>query len=51
MTDIQTGLRKLAALLRERADAYDQAKLVKSALWVRGTIGLKLLRRKLGRKD
>jgi hypothetical protein len=48
--NIQTSLRKLAAELRQRADAYDQAKLVKCALWVRSAVGLRLLQRKLGRK-
>lgn len=47
---IQADLRKLAAELRQKADDHDQGKLVKSALWVRSIVGLKLIQRKLGRK-
>jgi hypothetical protein len=50
VTNVSMDLRKLAAELRQQADAYDQAKTVKCALWVRSVIGLKLLQRKLGRK-
>jgi hypothetical protein len=42
-------LRKLAQQLRERADAYDQRKLIKSAQIIRGSVALSLLRKKLGR--
>jgi hypothetical protein len=49
VTTPQTNLRKLAAELRQKADEHDQAKLVKSALWVRSIVGLTLMKRKLGR--
>jgi len=44
-------LRKLAELLRAKADEYDQKKLVKCAQIVRSARGLKLLARKLGRNS
>lgn len=42
-------LRKLAQQLRQRADAYDQQKLIKCAHVIRGSVALSLLRKKLGR--
>jgi hypothetical protein len=43
--------RKLAELLRQVADEYEQKKLVKCAQIVRGARGLKLLARKIGRNS
>lgn len=43
-------LRKLAQHLRAQADRLEQNKTVKCAQIIRGTIGLKLLQRKIGRK-
>lgn len=46
---MQDDLRKLAQLLREQADEYDQQKMLKCAQVIRGSIGLTLLKKKLGR--
>ena len=47
---MQKELRKLAELLRQKADEYDEKKLLKCAQVIRGSVGLTLLKRKLGRK-
>lgn len=46
---MQEELRKLAAELRKEAVAYEQRKMVKCAELIRGSVGLTLLKRKLGR--
>lgn len=47
---MQNELRKLAEALRKEAVEYEKRKLVKCAEIVRGSVGLTLLKRKLGRK-
>jgi len=44
-------LRKLAQVLRQKADELEQQKLVKCAQIIRGARGLRLLQRKLGRNS
>lgn len=47
---MQDELRKLATLLRKRADEYDQNKLIKNAHIVRSATALGLLKQKLRSK-
>jgi len=47
---MQNELRKLAEALRKEAGEHDKRKLVKCAELIRGSVGLTLLKRKLGRK-
>jgi hypothetical protein len=47
---MQEELRKLAAELRKEADEHEKRKMVKCAELIRGSVGLTLLKRKLGRK-
>lgn len=46
---MQDELRKVAQELRRQADQYDQQKLVKTAKVLRASVGLTLLKRKIGR--
>jgi len=46
---MQDELRKLAEVIRQQAAEYEKRKLIKCAQILRGTIGLNLLKRKLGR--
>lgn len=46
---MQSELRKLAALLRQKTAEDKQRKLVKCAQIVRGHVGLAILRKKLGK--
>ncbi len=49
LRSMQEELRKLAAELRKEADEYEKRKLIKCAELIRGSVGLTLLKRKLGR--
>lgn len=46
---MQTELRKLAAVLRKKADEYDQTKMVKCAQIINSAVALRLLASKIGR--
>lgn len=46
---MQDELRKIAALLRQKAAEEKQHKLIKCAQIVRGCVGLAILQKKLGR--
>jgi hypothetical protein len=48
---MQDELRKVAALLRQKAAEEKQRKFVKCAQIVRGHVGLAILRKKLGRSS
>lgn len=47
---MQNELRKIAKILREKADEHDKRIMIKCAEIIRGTVGLTLLKRKLGSK-
>lgn len=47
---MQEELRKLAQVIREQAVEYEKRKLIKCAQIIRGSVGLNLLKRKLGRR-